>query len=305
MSRLRLPLALVAGLALVTATRAEAQELEPRAYSNSPIGFNFLVAGYAYSQGGLSIDPALLVQDAKLKIHSGVFAYARVVDLWGMSGKLDVVVPYLELSGSATVEGQAATRHVSGFGDPRFRLSINLHGAPALSMKELRGYKKDLVVGASVQVSAPCGQYDPARAINLGTNRWSIRTDLGFSKALGPLTVDVTASATFYTDNDNFFGGQTLEQTPIFAGQANVSYDFGNDIWAAVGTTYYFGGRTTLNGDVSNVELGNARAGALLALPVSHHNSIKLSYSRGLYTRAGSDFSTAGVAWQVRWGAGY
>jgi hypothetical protein len=298
-------LALVVGVLVMAPAGAHAQELEPRAYSNAPVGFNFVVVGYSYSQGGLSLDPSLPVDDAKLEIHSALFAYARVFGVCGKSGKLDVVVPYSKLSGRGTVAGEPAERAVRGFSEPRFRLSLNLYGAPALSMKEFGAYRKNLVIGASVQVTAPSGQYDASRAINLGNNRWSIKPDIGFSKAFGPLTLDVTTSATFYTDNDNYFGGKTLEQAPIYAAQAHVSYDFGDAVWASVGTTYYRGGRLTLDGEPSDVELENLRAGAILALPVDRHHSIKLNLSRSLRTGIGTAFSIIGIGWQYRWGAGY
>jgi hypothetical protein len=303
----RRALALVASLTLVMTALAGAgaQEMEPRSYSNSPIGFNFLLVGYSYSLGGLSVDPSLPVQDAQLRIHSGVFAYARVLNLWGKSGKVDVVLPLLALSGTGTVAGQAAERKISGFGDPRLRLSVNLYGAPALSMKEFGSYKRDLVIGGSVQVSLPLGQYDSSKAINLGTNRWWIRADAGFSKALSKFTLDVTTSAAFYRHNDDYFGGKTLDQSPIYAAQTNLSYDLGHDVWAALGATYYRGGRTMVNGDVTGSELGNSRTGAVLVLPISRHHSIKLGHSRGAYTRTGTAFSLYGIAWQYRWGAGY
>jgi hypothetical protein len=298
--------ALMAALAFVLLpTRAHAQDLEPRAYSNAPVGFNFLVMGYANSQGGLSFDPSLPIEDARLKIHTGVFAYARTLDLWGKSGKVDIVVPYSQLSGSATVAGQPAKRHISGFGEPRLRLSVNLYGAPALSMQEFGSYQKDLVIGASVQVSAPSGQYDPGRAINLGSHRWSIKPDIGFAKSFGALTLDFTTSATFYSVNDDYFGGKTLEMEPLYSAQANLSYDFGRGIWAAVGATYYRGARATVNGDPATLELANSRAGAVLALPVDRYNSVKFNLSSGLHSRTGSDFTIFAAAWQYRWGAGY
>jgi hypothetical protein len=299
--------AFAVGLALATGTttRGEAQELEPRAYSNSPVGFNFFVGGYTYSLGGLSVDPSVPVQDAQIRIHSGVFAYARALDLWGKSGKVDMVLPLLALSGTGTVAGQAAERKISGFGDPRLRLSVNLYGAPALSMKEFAGYQPDLVIGASVQVSTPLGQYDYNKAINLGTNRWWVKADAGFSKAVRNFTLDVTTSAVLYSDNGHYFGGRTLEQSPIYAAQANLSYEFGGGVWGALGTTYYHGGQTTLNGVVNSAELGNSRAGGELVLPLSRYQSVKLGLSRGVYTRTGTAFSLYAIAWQYRWGAGY
>jgi outer membrane putative beta-barrel porin/alpha-amylase len=299
--------ALAVGLALLTRapTPAEAQELEPRAYSNSPVGFNFLLAGYTYSLGGLSVDPSVPVQDAQIRIHSGVVAYARALDLGGKSGKVDVVLPFLGLSGTGTVAGQAAERKVTGFGDPRLRLSINLYGAPALSMKEFAHYQQDLVIGASLQVSLPLGQYDADKAINLGTNRWWVRADAGFSKALKNFTLDFTTSAALYSDNGRYFGSRTFEQSPIYAAQTNLSYEFGGGVWAALGTTYYRGGQTMVNGVANGGELGNSRAGGELVLPLSRHQSVKLGLSRGVYTRAGTAFSVYAIAWQYRWGAGY
>ena len=280
---------------------AQAQELEPRAYSNAPVGFNFLIAGYAHSQGGFSVDPSLPVKDAELEIHSTVFAYARALDLWGKSGRFDIVLPYSQLSGSATVAGDPAQRHVRGFSEPRLRLSVNFYGAPALSLQEFAAYQRDLVMGASVQVSAPSGQYDSSRAINLGSHRWSIKPDIGLSKTVGALTLDFTTSATFYSVNHDYFGGKTLEQEPIYAAQAHLSYDFGGGVWAALGGTHYRGGRATVNGDVGEVELSNSRAGLVLAWPVDRRHSVKFNLSSGLHSRTGTDFTIFAMAWQVRW----
>jgi hypothetical protein len=296
---------LAAALVIMLAPAVYAQELEPRAYSNAPVGFNFFIVGYGYSEGGLSVDPSLPIEDAELKIHTSVLAYARVLDLWGNSGKFDVILPYSDLSGSGTVAGVYRERDVAGFGDPRFRLAINFYGAPALSMQEFISHQQNLVIGASVQVSAPAGQYDASKAINLGANRWSIKPDIGFSKSFGAVTLDFTTSATFYSNNDDFYGGQTFEQEPIYSMQTNLSYEFGHGVWASLGVTYYRGGQTTLNGEFSDNPLENSRAGAILALPLDRHNSIKFSFSNGVSTRTGTDFTTYGMAWQYRWGAGY
>ena len=192
----------IAGLLLVACTfvagwsAACAQDIEPRAYSNAPVGANFLIAGYAYTQGGVAFDTALPVKNPQLKTSSAVFAYARVVNLWGKSGKLSAIVPYTWLSGSADYAGQTVQRQVDGLADSRFRLSVNLYGAPALRLKEFVDYKQDLIIGASLQVSAPTGQYDDSRLVNIGTNRWSFKPEVGVSKTLGPWTLEVAAAAT-------------------------------------------------------------------------------------------------------------
>jgi hypothetical protein len=152
-------------------------------------GVNFLIAGYAFTRRGIAFNPALPVTNPDLETSSALLAYARVLDLWGMSGKADVILPYTWLSGLATYEGEPVERIVDGPADPRVRLSINLYGAHALTLKELRHYRQDLIVGASVQVSVPWGQHD-GRLVNIGTNRWFVKPELGVSKTLGPLTLE-------------------------------------------------------------------------------------------------------------------
>ena len=289
--------ALLGAAALVfAATHACAAELEPRAYVNTPVGLNFLIAGYSYSEGGLSTNAASPISDANLQIHTELLAYARTLDVWGKSGKFDVILPYSELSGTATVNGQPRDRQISGLNDPRFRFSVNFYGAPALSMQEFANYRQDVLIGASVQVSAPLGQYDSSKLVNLGNNRWFIKPDIGISKALGSLTLELTTGVTFFTNNDDYFGGQTLEQDPVYSTQAHLTYDFGRHVWGSLDGTYDYGGRTTVNG-VRNDDLQkNSRMGVTLALPVNRKNSIKIYASTGVSTRTGSDYKLVGFA---------
>jgi len=291
----------VVAVVAVAATQVSAAELEPRAYVNTPPGINFLIAGYAYSEGGLSTAAASPIKDANLTIHTGVLAYARTLDVWGKSGKFDVIVPYADLSGTALVGGQPKERQISGFVDPRFRFSVNFFGAPVLSMEEFATYQPDLLVGASVQVSAPLGQYDSSKLVNLGANRWFIKPDMGISKSWGPVTLELSAGVTFYTNNNDYNGGKTLEQDPVFSTQAHITYDFGHGLWCALDGTYDYGGRTTVSGVRGDDLQGNSRIGGTLALPVSRHNSIKLYCSTSVTTRAGSDYTLGGIAWQFRW----
>jgi hypothetical protein len=289
---------------LFSVTHACAGELEPRAYVNTPVGLNFLIAGYAHSEGGLSTNASSPIKDAHLRIHTEVLAYARTLDVWGKSGKFDVILPYSQLSGTAMVYGQPRERQVSGLQDPRFRFSVNFYGAPALSMQEFANYRQDLLIGASFQVCAPVGQYDSSKLVNLGTNRWSIKPDVGISKAFGPLTLELTAGVIFFTKNDEYFGGTTLEQDPVYSTQAHVVYNFGRGVWGALDGTYDYGGRTTVSGVQGDDLQENSRFGATLALPVDRNNSIKLYASTGVSTRTGSDYDLGGIAWQYRWGGG-
>ncbi|MBL8419637.1 MAG: transporter [Dechloromonas sp.] len=283
---------------------AHAQDIEPRAYSNAPIGVNFLIAGYAFTEGAVPFDAALPIKNAQLRTSNAVLAYAGVLDLWGRSGKFDIFVPYTMLSGTAEVAGHPFERKVDGFADPKFRLSVNLYGAPALTLKEFQDYEQDLFIGASLQVSAPSGQYDDSRLVNIGTNRWSFKPEIGISQAMGPWTLELQAAVTFFTDNDDFLAGNTRSQDPIYSLQGHAIYGFRSGIWASLDATYFTGGRTALNGEKSNDLQQNWRLGGTLAFPVDVRNSVKLYVSSGVSARTGNNYDLIGVAWQYRWGAG-
>ena len=289
---------------LAIAPETRAQDIEPRLYSNTPVGVNFLIAGYTYTQGGVAFDSALPVTTPKLETNSGVLALSRALDFWGHSGKIDGIVPYTWLSGSADFDGEPVSRSVSGFGDPLFRVSVNLYGAPALQLKDFASYHQDLVVGAALQVSVPWGQYDDTRLVNIGTNRWFFKPSLGVSKTEGPWTLEATAAATFYTNNSDFFGGHTREQDPIYSAQAHVIRSFARGIWASVSATYFTGGSTTIDGVDKHDLQRNWRVGATLALPVNRQNSVKFYGSSGVSARTGNNYDLLGVAWQYRFGGG-
>ena len=284
---------------------AGAQEIEPRAYSNTPVGVNFLIGGYAYTRGGIPTDTALPITNPRLHTSNAVVGFARAFDLWGLSAKVDAVVPYTWLSGSADYQGAALERVVNGFSDPAFRLSVNLYGAPALALPEFASYHQDLIIGASLRVFAPWGQYDPSRLVNIGTNRWAFKPEIGVSKAIDSWTLELTAAATLYTDNNDFYGGNTRSQDPLYSVQGHVIFSFPKGIWGSADATYCAGGRSTVNGTLGADLQQNWRLGGTLAFPVDRHNSVKLYASSGVAARTGNNYDLVGVAWQYRWGGGF
>jgi len=303
MRRLALAPALACALLLRVAP-ALAQDIEPRAYSNAPVGVNFLIAGYAATRGGLAFDPSLPITDPDLRTSNALLAYARTLDLGGMSGKFDFVVPFTWLDGTAVVAGMPIERIVNGYADPAFRLSVNFYGAPALTMREFAKYRQDVIVGASVRVTAPLGQYDNSRVVNIGTNRWSIKPEVGISKTEGRWTLEGKAAATFFTRNDDFYGGSARSQDPLYSLQGHAIYNLPSGIWVSVDVTWFGGGRTTIDGARGTDLQQNWRVGGTLAFPVDARNSLKVYASSGVSARTGNSFDLIGVAWQYRWGGG-
>ena len=213
-----------------------------------------------------------------------------------------MIIPFGSVSGSAISAGQLHERDVSGAGDPIFKFTWNFLGAPALTLDEFAKHHTDWILGVSVRVTAPLGQYDNDRLLNLGLNRWSFKPELGLSKAWKRWTFETAGAVTFATDNDEFFGNTEREQAPLVAIQGHVLYTFGKGIWGGFDATYYTGGRTTLNGLDNNDRQSSSRVGLTLSMPLARQQSVKLYTSTGATARAGGDFTIAGILWQYRWG---
>ena len=282
-----------------------AQDLEPRAYTNTPVGMNFLLIGYQNASGSLVFDPSLPITDPDVKVDIAQLGYVRAIDIAGKSAKVGLLVPYADLNGSGYFNGEFITREQTGFGDPAIYFTVNLYGAPALSYKEFKDYQQDTIVGFTFKLTPPLGAYDKDKLVNLGTNRWSFEPEFGISKAINRWIFEAAVAAVFYTDNDEFDTDKTRQQDPIYSAQAHVIYSFPNNIWAGIGTTYYTGGRTTIDGVTGDDLQQNWRTGFTVAFPVNRNHSIKIYGSSGVSTRTGSDFDRYGIAWQYRWGGGF
>ena len=278
-----------------------AQEMEPRSYSNSPIGTRFFLAAYARSEGNLSFDSSVPVEDATAQVNLGSLAYGQVFEVFGQSAKILGLLPYAKGTIDGVVLGNPASAQRNGFGDPRVRLAVNFLGAPALSLAEFASYEQDWILGGSVELSLPMGAYRTDRVVNIGRNRWSLRGDLGASVRRGAWILETSGSAAFYTDNDQFQSTSTFEQDPLYTLQGHLVCEFRRGVWLAGDAVYSFGGRTTLDGVRKNDRQKRTRFGATLAVPISKGHALKLAFSSGATSRLGVDFDTVIIAYQRVW----
>ncbi|MGH9462316.1 MAG: transporter [Vicinamibacteria bacterium] len=283
---------------------AVAQELEPGAYSISPVGVNVVVVTDIFTGGDVTFDPALPIEDAEAKINTTVVAYVRSLGLFGRSANVGMAVPFSVGHLEGIYIGEFTEVERSGFRDPQFRFAVNLLGAPDMTLQEFASYRQKTNMGVCVVVAAPLGEYDPSKLVNLGTNRWSFKPEVGLSRAMGKWTLDVYAGAWVFTDNKKFFGGKTREQDPIGSMQLHLLYTVKPRMWASFDANFYTGGRTTVDGRLNLDLQRNSRLGGTFALPLNRRQSLKFSYSRGAYTTIGADFHAVAVGYQYLWGAG-
>lgn len=279
-----------------------AQELEPRNYTNTPIGINFIGAAFGVSQGNVLLDPALPIEDLDGDTNYSIVRYVRSFGLLNRSAKLKLLVPATTGDWEGSFEGESGRRSASGFGDARVELSWNFIGAPALTAEQIRDYKQQTVVGTSLRIIAPTGEYDGSRLINLGSNRWSVRGEIGVSRALGKWAVELATSVWVFGNNDDFFGGQHLSQEDLYVIKSHLVYTIRPGFWLGIGLGMGNGGRTTVNGVPRDNRQKNLRIGANVAYPINKHHGISLALITAKNRGAGSEFDSIALGYQYAWG---
>ena len=283
---------------------AAAQELDPGAYSVSPVGVNILVATYNFSGGALTFDPSLPIENAEATIHSTAVSYVRSLDVFGHSANVGIAASYSVGHVEGSYIGTFTEVDRSGFRDPALRFSVNLHGAPAMDLKRFGSYRQKTNVGVSLVAVLPLGEYDETKLINLGSNRFAFKPEIGLSRALGKWTLEIYGGVWLFTDNDAFYGGKKREQAPLGSAQFHLLRTFKPRSWIAVDANFYSGGRTTVDGQPNLDFQKNSRIGATFSYPLGPRQSVKVSFSGGAYTTIGADFHSIAAAYQYLWGLG-
>jgi len=288
---------------LLLAAPLSAQDLDPRAYARVPVNGTFLSVGFAASHGGVVSDPTLPVTDINATVETPSIGIARTFSLFGKTAQAFGALPYswAQVSGKVFEEARDISR--AGLSDMRLRLSVLVRGAPAASVVELAKAPRRTVLGTSLTVVAPTGQFFPDRLINLGANRWAFKPEFAVSHPMGQKwLLDAYAGLWLFTANDSFYPGASVRtQAPMAAFQAHLSYNFQRQLWVAFDATYYTGGRTTVSGVGNDDRQANARIGGTLVFPVGKRHSIKLAVSRGAIVRFGANFTTFSIGWQTGW----
>ena len=278
-----------------------AQELTPRAYWPAPKGTKLLVSGYSYSEGDVLFDPSVPLYDVDSAINVAVLAYLQTVSLWGRSSNILVEVPYTWGVSEGYVGEIPAKRNFAGFGDIGFTMTVNLMGAPTMSIEDFQNFRAapHTIVGASLKVLLPTGHYEDDRLINVGANRWAVRAKLGTVIPIRPKwLVELTASAWFFEDDDDFLPG-VRQQDPVYAAQANLIRRFRPGFWASLDCTYFLGGRQTIGENELGDVQGNVKIGGTLVVPFAGRHAIKLGYANGAVTKYGNDFDQLLISYQV------
>lgn len=288
---------------MTMSTISFAQDLDPRAYVWLPIKTSTMISGFSYSHGGVVTDPTLPIEDLEASVQVASLGYVQTFNLFGLTSQAMVALPYSWAQVSGKVVGQSKSITRSGLADTRLRFTVLLHGAPAVGLAEFMKAPKKTIVGMSLNINAPTGQFYQDKLINLGTHRWSFRPEIALSQPVGKRwLIDAYVGIWLFTNNNSFYPGDAVRsQQPMGAFQTHFSYNIRPRLWVAFNATYYVGGKSSINDLYNDDRQNNARVGLTTVLPVGKNNSIKLSASTGAVVRVGQDFATYSIAWQRSW----
>jgi hypothetical protein len=296
-----------------TAT-SSAQDLAPRAYVITPLHSNAFTMAWSWFDGSLSFNNAVPITDAKGTYNVPIASLYHSFSLFERSANFVVALPYGVGSFSGDVQDQHRSAYRSGLLDLSARLSVNLIGGPAMDVPEFVKWKQKRILGASLKMIFPTGQYDPKKLVNWGINRWAFKPEIGYSQRFeSNWLVDAYAGVWFYTTNPAYYNipvPAPQTQSPIGSFEGHLSYDVTKwkigsarlHPWASLDGNFWWGGTTALNGIRNlNTRQTSSRIGGTVSLPYNRHQSFKVSYSDGTYIRFGGNYQNLQVAWQYSW----
>lgn len=292
--------------ACLLGTQVVAQEVEPRRWSHLPVGVNFAGVGVAYTEGDIFFDPVLNVADASVELQSYVGKYIRSFELLSRSARIELAGAYQEGRWQGTRDGEQVEAIRSGMADPSVRLAVNLVGAPPLRGKEFANYRaatdRETIVGAALLVTLPLGDYMEDKLINLGGNRYVARTQLGAMHRRGAWAMELTTSLWLWSDNEEFWNGNELEQDPLLSAQGHLIYTARPGLWCGLSGAYGYGGESAINGEEKDDRKSRLFYALSAGLPINRRTGIKLAYV-AIRTQddLGSDTDTVALSASYLW----
>lgn len=291
-------------LLLLYSNNLFAQDVEPRRWTPMPLGIHVLGVGYAYTNGDIFFDPLLQVEDVTVKVNSFIVQYVQPFKLGNKLARLDVSLPYSTARWDGLLVGVPTTVKRNGFSDPRLRFSLNLIGPNAIGPKEMMEYMSshpvNTIVGVSLAITLPLGQYFDEKILNLGSNRFIFRPQIGMVHNWGNWSYELTGSVFFYTNNNNFANGKTKKQDPIFALQTHLIRRFNPKIWASLSFGYGLGGQSIVNNLSNNDERGNLLGSLAFGYSLTKKQALKVAFIRlDSLKDIGADTNTFVLAWST------
>jgi hypothetical protein len=239
---------IVACVVLVACSPATTRAQAPREYLNTPVKqfAGFIEFTFSKAQSATSADLPLPndLSFSRVTVPYLLYSFPFRKKYAGV----DVTAPFVRVR---SADGSFET---SGFSDPSFAFHMNLFGLPAATKEEIGKLVPQNLMSIHFKINPPIGSYDRNKPVNMGANRWAFSplVNLNITPDKGVQWFEVYGAVKFFTNNNEFQGNKKLSQKPILVLTGHYSHNIGKKAWASVGTSYDYGGETSINNVAQN-----------------------------------------------------
>lgn len=274
-----------------------------RDWQNVPKDINIVFGYYDSVRTNTAIDTSLPLNGASLNASLYILRYARSFDIDGRSSGIQVIQPYVHLKASLDDSHVFPGAYYNdGSGDTQFGFVHNLFGAPALSEEAFSRWTPGPFLTAALWVTAPTGEYDNSKLINIGANRWNVKPELAFGVPIGPTWLEINPMVTFYQQNDEYQGHRKLAQRPLWLIEGHYSLTLNRALWISLDGSYSTGGETRIDGTLQDNKQENVLVGASLGWQLSPQFGGAIAYTDTVAEKMGSpDVDTLMFRLQYAW----
>ena len=277
----------MAGALTVLCPSGGARAGSARDYLNVPVDSWLATYSAGYTTSETPEDGDDLVPGVRSNVFVQSVALTRVMDFWGRTGGVTLVLPYAFINTDAG-PFSASTNGVSDVG---FLLQMNIFGGPALSREQFRSFVPQTFSSFHLLVTTPLGTYQPSSPINPSANRWMISPTVNFSYTpdKGWTWIETYVSGRFFSDNNNYHvnGAQTLSQRPLLRLEEHVSRNIVRSLWLSADAYYNLGGETAIDDLEQDNMADTLRIGAGMGWRMWRGGEFVLNYEHVVMRPAG------------------
>lgn len=235
----------------------------------------------------LAVDPGSVAEGDHLDTTLAVFQFVQTLKIAGGQSSMFLVVPASRIEPDIAQPGSAMSGSVSGLGDAQLGFVLGVSGTPALSPEAYTKHKPGLAMNLLAKIFFPTGQYDSARSINVGANRWALRLGVPIVYAIGDTmtdpqltTIELMPTVTFFGTNSEPMGADVTKQDPLFIMEGHLTRGLTSKFWASLDMLWREGGEVKIDG----VGVGNSQRalslGATGTLAINKNSSLRMSYGK-------------------------
>jgi len=252
-------------------------QTDPRGAMPAPVGTAGLLTYYRHIEGHNQFDNNgnIVSKDYNYTANISMLRPLYYGNVFGIDYLANLIVPFGD---KQVTKPGVIDQRATGIGDPQI----------IVGFWPLKNREKGLYLMPNLYVTAPLGDYQNDRAVNMGANRWAVKPELNFTWRLKDWCMELQANVEFYSENSNYgASGKVSKKDPVAYITTHVTYDINKSIWVGVSGWWGWGGRTTNNDVISTDEMSTGTGMLSFNYKITDNWSILANYARDFQVQNG------------------